>query len=179
MIFFRNTFYVSPYGEVQPCPYMPLYFGNVKEEALSNILHRMWRHDIFSKIDSKECLILNKDFQAQFIKPELILKQIGFLPGMRAADLGCGSGYFVLPAALLAGGRGRVFAVDVQKSVLEQVKSSARSQNLGNLEAVWADIEVPGAVSILNQSLDLDVFFGLQIIRNHKVTRHFSTFVFV
>lgn len=93
--------------------------------------------------------------QAQFIKPEAILKQIGFLPGMRAADLGCGSGYFVLPAALIAGSRGRVYAVDVQKSMLEQVKSDARSHNIGNLETVWSDIEVVGAAGISEQSLDV------------------------
>lgn len=92
---------------------------------------------------------------AQFIKPEAILKQIGLLPGMQTADLGCGSGYFALPAAHIAGPRGRVFAVDVQPAVLEQVKSEARLRNLNNLETVWSDIEVVGAAKIPPASLDM------------------------
>jgi len=61
-IFFRNTFYISPYGEVQPCPYVPLSFGNIREGKLSDILNRMWNHKIFRRTD-KGCLILNNEFR--------------------------------------------------------------------------------------------------------------------
>ncbi len=67
---------------------------------------------------------------AQFIKPETILKQIGLQGGMQVADLGCGAGYFALPAARLVGSRGKVYAVDVQKSALAQVRKEAQSQGM-------------------------------------------------
>jgi len=38
--------------------------------------------------------------------------------GQRAADLGCGMGYFSLPMARLAGETGRVYAVDLQPEML-------------------------------------------------------------
>ncbi|GAH88598.1 unnamed protein product, partial [marine sediment metagenome] len=34
-------FYISPYGDVQPCCFMPLTFGNTREEPLKTILERM------------------------------------------------------------------------------------------------------------------------------------------
>jgi ubiquinone/menaquinone biosynthesis C-methylase UbiE len=90
-----------------------------------------------------------------FIQPERILGQIGLLPGMQAADLGCGSGYFSLPAARMVGSKGRVFSIDVQKSVLEQVRKQAQLLNINNLETVWSDLEIVGATKISPNSLDM------------------------
>lgn len=45
-------------------------------------------------------------------EPEPILRKIGMGPGMTFADIGCGDGFFSLPAARMAGGDGRVFGVD-------------------------------------------------------------------
>ncbi len=92
---------------------------------------------------------------ARFIKPETILKQIGLQAGMQAADLGCGPGYFALPAARIVGSRGKVYAVDVQKSALAQVRKEAQLQNIVGLEMVWSDIEVPGATKIPAHTLDM------------------------
>lgn len=91
----------------------------------------------------------------KFIKPETILKQIGLQAGMQVADLGCGAGYFSLPAARLVGSRGKVYAVDVQKSALAQLRKDAQSQGVVGLEMVWSDIEVPGATKIPAHSLDM------------------------
>lgn len=93
--------------------------------------------------------------ETQFIKPETILKQIGLQPGMQVADLGCGAGYFSLPAARLAGSRGKVYAIDVQKSVLAQLRKEAQTQGVAGLEMVWSDIEVPGATKIPAHTLDM------------------------
>lgn len=90
-----------------------------------------------------------------FIQPERILAQIGLLPGMQAADLGCGSGYFSIPAARLVGSKGRVFSIDVQKSVLEQVRKQAQLLNINNLETLWSDLEIVGATKISPNSLDM------------------------
>jgi len=95
------------------------------------------------------------EIDSQFIKPEAILSQIGLQPGMQVADFGCGSGYFALLAARITGSRGKVYAVDVQKSVLEQVKKEARLQNIVGIEIIWSDIETVGAAKIPPHSLDM------------------------
>lgn len=64
----KATFYISPYGEVQPCPYMPLSFGNVKGQHLNILLDRMWGHKIF-KLEYKDCFILNNNFREKILNP--------------------------------------------------------------------------------------------------------------
>ena len=61
-------FYISPYGDVMPCCFMPLTFGNTREAPLKDILERMWRHEMFSgSWVEKECPMLNKEFRAKYI----------------------------------------------------------------------------------------------------------------
>ena len=61
-IFTRNTFYISPYGEVQPCAYLPLAFGDVPAEPLAAVLERMWTHKVFDT-SCRDCLILDDGFR--------------------------------------------------------------------------------------------------------------------
>ena len=68
-IFKRNTFYISPYGEVQPCAYLPLAFGDVPAEPLRAVLERMWTHKVFD-IPCRECLILDDGFRKKNIPVE-------------------------------------------------------------------------------------------------------------
>lgn len=63
----RTHFYVSPYGDVQPCCYMPLTFGNTRKEPLQNIARRMWGSAMFTSLDSRMDCPMNSDrFQRVF-----------------------------------------------------------------------------------------------------------------
>lgn len=46
--FKKEFFYVSSYGDVQPCCYLPIPFGNVREESLEKIITRMYNSDTFT-----------------------------------------------------------------------------------------------------------------------------------
>lgn len=43
----KTLFYISPYGEIQPCSYIPISFGNTRKEPLGKIIKKMWSSDIF------------------------------------------------------------------------------------------------------------------------------------
>lgn len=43
----RNQFAISAYGDVMPCCYLPLSFGNVRTEALKPIVRRLWAAKLF------------------------------------------------------------------------------------------------------------------------------------
>jgi MoaA/NifB/PqqE/SkfB family radical SAM enzyme len=68
-IFTKSTFYISPYGEVQPCAFLPLSFGNIRKRPLRVILNEMWGHEIF-KFPDRNCLILNNEFRKRYIPEE-------------------------------------------------------------------------------------------------------------
>ena len=60
--------YISPYGEVQPCCFIPLSFGNIRDEPVSAILDRMWNHPMYKhKCLRTECPMLNAAFRRDFI----------------------------------------------------------------------------------------------------------------
>lgn len=63
----RTHFYVSPYGEVQACCYVPLSFGNVRTEPLEKIARRMWGSAMFSALDSRaDCPMNSPKFLETF-----------------------------------------------------------------------------------------------------------------
>lgn len=93
-----------------------------------------------------------------------LLERLGIEEKMQVADLGCGRrGYFSLQAAKMVGELGRVYAVDVIPSALENVQSMANLFGVNNLKTVWADLEVVGGTKIPDQNIDLamvnNVFF--------------------
>lgn len=61
--------YVSPLGEVQPCSFMPLSFGNTREEPVKTILERMWKHPMFGEpCLSEACPMLSDEFRGRYIE---------------------------------------------------------------------------------------------------------------
>lgn len=92
------------------------------------------------------------------IDPVALLKAAGIKQGDAVADLGCGAtGHFVFPAAHLVGPKGKVYAVDILKSVLEAIASRAKIEGVDNVEGMWADLERPGGMKIADGSVDLTV----------------------
>jgi len=63
----KKLIYISPYGEIQPCPYIPFTFGNVKKESIKSIIDKMWGHSMY-KIETDECLMNNEKFRKKYIK---------------------------------------------------------------------------------------------------------------
>ncbi len=89
-----------------------------------------------------------------FADPNTILSGFDLKSGMHVADLGTGSGFYALAAARLVGGKGRVYAIEVQKDLLDRVKNNASREGLHNIEAVWGDIEKLGGTHLRDYSLD-------------------------
>ena len=59
----KKMFYISCYGEVQPCPFVPLVFGNIRQKKLDTILEKMWQHHFFKNPNCSGCLMDNLKFQ--------------------------------------------------------------------------------------------------------------------
>ena len=68
-------------------------------------------------------------------KPETTLKTMGIRSGMVFMDIGCGDGFFTIPAAQLVGEKGVVYAVDVDSAAVEKLKDKAAEKGLANITA--------------------------------------------
>ncbi|OHA17556.1 MAG: hypothetical protein A2836_03590 [Candidatus Taylorbacteria bacterium RIFCSPHIGHO2_01_FULL_45_63] len=90
-----------------------------------------------------------------FTDPQKNIEALGLAPGMHVADLGAGSGFYVLEAAKRVGDSGRVYAVDVQKDLLQKIKNRAGLEHLFNIEVIWGNVEKIGGTKLKEGSMDL------------------------
>ncbi len=65
---------------------------------------------------------------------EQTLTYLGLGPGQVVADVGCGPGFFTLPAAKIVAPNGLVYAIDVEPRMLELVQARATAENLAHVE---------------------------------------------
>ena len=64
--------------------------------------------------------------------PAKTLKAAGLTKGMTFIDLGCGEGFFAIPAAQIVGEKGRVYAVDINADAIELLKKNIRLNRVEN-----------------------------------------------
>jgi ubiquinone/menaquinone biosynthesis C-methylase UbiE len=64
------------------------------------------------------------------LRPDLLLKEIGVKSGMNLADIGCGNGFFSVPAAELVEPGGVVFAIDVSEEMLNKLRERVLPENI-------------------------------------------------
>ena len=74
-------------------------------------------------------------------KPENTLKSIGLRYGMIFMDIGCGYGFFTIPAAEQVGEKGRVYAVDADAEAVEVLKRKAAAKGLKNIVSKAGEAE--------------------------------------
>lgn len=103
-----------------------------------------------------------------FVSPEKVIGILDLYPPMVVADFGCGSGHYVIAAAKQVGKAGRVYAIDIQKEALETVRSQAKLEHLTNIETIWADLEMPEATRLREDSIDLVIISNILFQAENK-----------
>lgn len=89
-----------------------------------------------------------------FSDPQKNLEQFGLPPGASVADLGSGAGFYTIAAGRMVGPRGRVYAIDVLKDMLQKIKNQAEQSGLINVEALWGNVEKLGGTRLADASVD-------------------------
>jgi ubiquinone/menaquinone biosynthesis C-methylase UbiE len=75
----------------------------------------------------------NQQERREWQNPETILKDMGLKLGSAFVDVGCGDGFFSIPAARLVGQKGRVYCVDVSGDAIDILKKNTTKAGLENL----------------------------------------------
>jgi ubiquinone/menaquinone biosynthesis C-methylase UbiE len=84
-------------------------------------------------------------------KPGEVVGAMGLATGMRVADVGAGTGYFMKHLATAVGSEGRVLAVDIEPTMVRFLKERAADQGHANVEARLA---LPDDPLLASASLD-------------------------
>lgn len=90
-------------------------------------------------------------------KPDLVTQQLALHPDSVVADIGCGTGYFTIRLFPLVP-RGRVLAVDAERSMVEATEARLKAAGAANVTGVVAEagaLELPSAV---DAALVVDVY---------------------
>lgn len=64
--FKKGYFHISAYGDVQPCCFLPVSFGNIRKEPLISIVRRMWSSNLFVNYEVHNCPINEKGFRDRY-----------------------------------------------------------------------------------------------------------------
>ena len=89
-----------------------------------------------------------------------VLEKAGIKRGKTVLDFGCGSGTYTIPAAKIVGKEGRVYALDKDKKVLDELMQKAESAGLRNIKRIdtSGELKIPLADESVDIVLLYDVF---------------------
>lgn len=96
-----------------------------------------------------------------FRNPYKLLKAAGLKTGQKVLEVGCGPGFFTIPAAEIVGDSGLIYAVDVHPLAIKRVQKKIDEKRIKNVKPILAnasDNKLP------DQSIDLAFIFGLRYI---------------
>ncbi len=104
-----------------------------------------------------------------FLHPERIVSRFDLRPGMIVADFGAGSGFFTIPAARFVGEKGKIYAIDIQQSMLDLIKSKANLEHLLNVETMWTNLEEAGGSHLKDGIVDFVIIANILFQAENKV----------
>jgi ubiquinone/menaquinone biosynthesis C-methylase UbiE len=88
-----------------------------------------------------------------------LLERIGIRKGQTVLDFGCGYGAYTIPVAKIVGANGKVYALDKDKEVLDELMQKAGSASLKNIEGV--DTSGKLEIGITDESVDVVLLFDV------------------
>jgi ubiquinone/menaquinone biosynthesis C-methylase UbiE len=110
------------------------------------------------KVHFKMMSLVHETLYGLFRDPYKALDAAGLEPGQKVLEVGCGPGFFTIPAARIVGEKGNVCALDISSLAVERVQQKIEKEGATNVETVLADAVQTG---LPDQSFDLIFVFGL------------------
>jgi ubiquinone/menaquinone biosynthesis C-methylase UbiE len=97
-------------------------------------------------------------FRYRFFNPLPILNGAGLKTGQAVLEVGCGTGYFTLPAARLIGDQGCLVALDIMPESADLVSRKVQAAGLENVRVVQGDALDTGLAA---ESFQVALLFGV------------------
>ena len=113
---------------------------------------------IYDKVHFRMISFVHDTLYGLFMNPYKLLNSAGLKPGQKVLEVGCGPGFFTIPAAKIVGEKGRVYALDVNPVAVETVRRKIEEKGLKNVEVMLADA---GETGLPDESIDVAFLFGV------------------
>lgn len=112
------------------------------------------------KFDAKKAGILDDPERVKILDPDGILEKLELSGEMVLADLGCGTGFFSIPAARRVK---KVFALDIQQEMLDILRDKIKKEKITNIEVILSgESSIPVSDISVDILLIVNVFHELE-----------------
>jgi ubiquinone/menaquinone biosynthesis C-methylase UbiE len=102
--------------------------------------------------------IFHETLYGLFVNPFEKLNAAEVRQGKRVLEVGCGPGYFTIPAAEIVGAKGHVNALDINPAAVEYVRRKVQRLGKKNIDVMLAGA---GATGLPEGSVDVAFLFGV------------------
>ena len=92
-----------------------------------------------------------------FRDPYKALNAAGIMPGQNVLEVGCGPGFFTIPAATMVSGDGTVLSIDICPLAIKRTNEKIKTNHIVNVKTMLADAAKTG---LEKKSFDLVFLFG-------------------
>lgn len=90
-----------------------------------------------------------------FIRPEEFWRALGLRAGQTVAHLGCGAGFYIIPAAKIVGSKGKVVGIDILPDMLSEVENKAKRAGVTNIvKTIRSNLENERGSTLDDASVD-------------------------
>src|SRR5438445_7487969 len=86
---------------------------------------------------------LERPERAEEERPDLLLSALKIKPGDAVADIGAGTGFYTRRLAKLVGGKGTLYAVDIQQEMLDLLTNKMAELKIHNVKPILGTITDP------------------------------------
>ncbi|MBN1806523.1 MAG: class I SAM-dependent methyltransferase [Sedimentisphaerales bacterium] len=88
---------------------------------------------------------------------EEFLKKAGIAKGQTILDFGSGAGHYAIPASKVVGDNGKVYALDKNGKVLDELRRIIKNKGINNIELINRESVIPLIEGLLDAVLCYDV----------------------
>ena len=103
-------------------------------------------------------MLMGSRLRSLLMNPIKTLQGAGIQPGQTVLEVGCGTGFFTIPAAQLIGKEGYLVAMDALSGYVDQVSQKIQAADLKNVRVVKRDAINTG---LDTASMDIALLFGV------------------
>ena len=93
--------------------------------------------------------------------PYKLLRAAGLKQGQKVLEVGCGPGFFTIPAAKIVGEEGLIYAIDINPFAIRRVEKKIGKEGLKNVKPSLTNASNTG---LAESSIDLAFLFGLPYV---------------
>lgn len=122
------------------------------------------------KFNEKNMKKLDNPRRRKILPPYETLLKVGLKEGNIMADIGCGIGYFSIPASKIVGENGKVYALDISDQMINEINLKINENKISNIIPIITlenDLKVDDGIidfafvcTVLHEANDIDKFIS-------------------